>query len=260
MAFNQSAAYQLGVCQLVLLVSLGIQVFTRPFMGREAFQEQLAAHLQLAAVSPLHARLEARLRHIEARGRRRTLRNAMTASGRLDVSAALSHLRSWLFDHNTVESTLLFAAAMVLRRLPGCTHGAMLVEFAVALPVLLTLYTGAYTLSDMIACQRKVTAATHQLTDLVARANTLAPDDVSGVLAASAQVLAPYAGARAAITVSEVQLTADGTARTWTWPGTVTWLTGTPTLSSTNGQRDLFVFWTLDGGTTWLAMTVAQGF
>ena len=57
-----------------------------------------------------------------------------------------------------------------------------------------------------------------------------------------------------------LQLTADGTARAWTWPGTVTWLTGTPTLSSTNGQRDLFVFWTLDGGTTWLAMTVAQGF
>ena len=106
----------------------------------------------------------------------------------------------------------LFAAAMVLRRLPGCTHGAMLVEFAVALPVLLTLYTGAYTLSDMIACQRKVTAATHQLTDLVARANTLAPDDVSGVLAASAQVLAPYAGARATITVSEVQLAPNGTA------------------------------------------------
>ena len=106
----------------------------------------------------------------------------------------------------------LFTAALLLRRLPGCQRGAMLVEFAVALPALLVLYSGAYTLSDMVACQRKVTAATHQLTDLVARANTLAPDDVSGVLAASAQVLAPYAGARATITVSEVQLAPNGTA------------------------------------------------
>ena len=105
-----------------------------------------------------------------------------------------------------------FATALLLRRLSGCQRGAMLVEFAVALPALLVLYTGAYTLSDMIACQRKVTAATHQLTDLVARANTLAPDDVAGILAASAQVLAPYAGARATITVSEVQLAPGGKA------------------------------------------------
>ncbi len=100
----------------------------------------------------------------------------------------------------------------------------MMVEFAVALPVLLTLYSGAYTLSDMVACQHKVTQATRQLTDLVARSTALAPVDVSGVLAASAQVLAPYAGAKAAITVSEVQLGTDGTAH-------VVWsqsLNGTP--------------------------------
>ena len=57
-----------------------------------------------------------------------------------------------------------------------------------------------------------------------------------------------------------ILLTADGTLRTWTWPASVTWLNGLPTLSSTNGQRDLITFVTYDGGTTWLGMAVAQGF
>lgn len=55
-------------------------------------------------------------------------------------------------------------------------------------------------------------------------------------------------------------LTADGTPRTWTWPGSVTWVFGEPVLSSTNSKRDLFSFVSFDGGTTWLAFTIAQGF
>lgn len=58
-----------------------------------------------------------------------------------------------------------------------------------------------------------------------------------------------------------LQLTADGTLRTWTWPASVVWLTGAaPTLSSTNGKRDLLTFYTLDGGTTWLGQVVAQNY
>ena len=87
-----------------------------------------------------------------------------------------------------------------------------MVEFAVALPVLLTLYSGCYVLSDIIACQRKVTQATEQLTDIVARSSTVGQGDVAGILATSAQVLAPYAGAKAAITVSEVQVSSGGKA------------------------------------------------
>ena len=104
-------------------------------------------------------------------------------------------------------ATLSFrTAAARMRQVSKCQSGAMMVEFAVALPAILALYTGAFTLGDMIACQRKVTVATQQLTDLVARSNVLAPEDVSGILAASAQLLAPYSGAKAAITISEVQI------------------------------------------------------
>lgn len=58
-----------------------------------------------------------------------------------------------------------------------------------------------------------------------------------------------------------LQFTADGTARTVTWPAAVKWANGTaPTLSSTNGKIDLFTLTTHDGGTTWFASTVGQNY
>lgn len=56
-----------------------------------------------------------------------------------------------------------------------------------------------------------------------------------------------------------LQLTADGTARSVTWGASVKWPGGTaPTLTSTNGKVDTFVFMTDDGGTNWFAFTAGQ--
>jgi hypothetical protein len=56
-------------------------------------------------------------------------------------------------------------------------------------------------------------------------------------------------------------LTADGTARTVTWGAAVLWSAGTsPTLTSTNGKKDVFSLVTTDGGTTWLAFAGGQNF
>jgi len=53
--------------------------------------------------------------------------------------------------------------------------------------------------------------------------------------------------------------TADGTARTISWPASVKWSGGTaPTLTSTNAKVDIFVLTTWDGGTTWYAMIGGQ--
>ena len=58
-----------------------------------------------------------------------------------------------------------------------------------------------------------------------------------------------------------LELTADGTARTITWPSSIKWAGGTaPTLTSTNGKKDVFTFLTRDGGTTWLAFVSGQNF
>lgn len=78
-------------------------------------------------------------------------------------------------------------------------RGVAMVEFAFSLPVILLLYVGGCCLSDMIACNRKVTMATRSLVDLISR--TMSPAAIynapqsanaTSYLSASAVVLSPY--------------------------------------------------------------------
>jgi hypothetical protein len=53
--------------------------------------------------------------------------------------------------------------------------------------------------------------------------------------------------------------TADGTPRSVAWPLSIKWPSGTaPTLTSTNGKRDVFSFVTTDGGTNWYGFVGGQ--
>lgn len=90
-------------------------------------------------------------------------------------------------------------ASLMLRRFTQNTRGAVIVEFAFALPVLVLMYTGGVFLSDMVGCSRKVTVATRSLVDLVSR--TMSPTiifndpgsaNAKSHLSASAVVLSPY--------------------------------------------------------------------
>ena len=55
--------------------------------------------------------------------------------------------------------------------------------------------------------------------------------------------------------------TADGTARTVTWPASVKWPNATtPTLTSTAGQVDIYTFLSVDNGTTWYGMQAGKNF
>lgn len=56
-----------------------------------------------------------------------------------------------------------------------------------------------------------------------------------------------------------LSVTADGTPRTITWPGSVKWPNSiAPTLTSTNGKVDTFVLYTYDAGVTWYAFVAGQ--
>jgi len=51
----------------------------------------------------------------------------------------------------------------------------------------------------------------------------------------------------------------DSSARTITWPSSVDWAAATaPTLTATNNGVDIFVFFTIDGGTTYYGFTAGQ--
>ena len=87
----------------------------------------------------------------------------------------------------------------MLRRLARDARGAAMVEFAMALPVLLTMFVGGYVASDMIHCNRKVAVATRALTDMVSRNmspsmiyNSPSSNSATSYLSASAVVLSPF--------------------------------------------------------------------
>lgn len=97
----------------------------------------------------------------------------------------------------------------MLRNLPKDIRAAVLVEFAICLPVLITMYLGSFVVTDMVNCSRKVTIATRALADLAS--HNLSPTAVqqmptsasaSSYLSASALVISPYNMANATETVS----------------------------------------------------------
>jgi len=67
----------------------------------------------------------------------------------------------------------------------------------------------------------------------------------------------PAASGRASAFILKV--IQDSSARTITWPTSVDWAAATaPTLTSTNNGVDVFVFFTIDGGTTYYGFTAGQ--
>lgn len=95
----------------------------------------------------------------------------------------------------------------VLRRLARDSDGTALIEFAFAMPFLLTLYLGAYVFADASSCDRKVTITARAIADLTSRSVSVTESDVTSILNAGAQVLTPYDVANAAMVLSEVQMT-----------------------------------------------------
>jgi Flp pilus assembly protein TadG len=95
-------------------------------------------------------------------------------------------------------------------------HGMVAVEFALLLPIFLALFIVGMGLSDGIACARKVTTTAKSLADLTARYSSVTSGDVTTILNASAQILAPYDASKATERVSEVQVTGT-TSATVVW-------------------------------------------
>ncbi len=114
--------------------------------------------------------------------------------------------------------------------LAGDARGTSLIEFALVMPILLTLFVAAYQLSDMIFVYRKVTVTTRTIADLTAQAQIVAPADLDTILAASQQVIAPFDAARGTYLVSQISVDAGGIA-------TVAWSRGRNVTPLVKGSR-----------------------
>jgi Flp pilus assembly protein TadG len=89
-------------------------------------------------------------------------------------------------------------------------------EFALILPIMITLYLGGVELGDSLTIHRKVTHVTSALADLVTQAKVISDTDMKNILDASAAIVAPYNTSLLKIKVTGVKIDAQG-------KGTVAW-------------------------------------
>jgi Flp pilus assembly protein TadG len=99
-----------------------------------------------------------------------------------------------------------------LRRLAGDQRGVSAVEFALLLPLMLSMYLGSVELSQGISAQRKVTVTSRTICDLVSQVASINNSDMTNALNAASSVMAPFPVGNLKVTVSSVKIDASGNA------------------------------------------------
>ncbi len=107
-----------------------------------------------------------------------------------------------------------------LRRLIADERGMSAVEFALLLPLMLTLYLGAVEVSQGIAADRKVTLTARTIGDLVSQVSSIGNSDMTNALNASSAVMAPFPVGNLKVTVTSVKIDSTGKA-TVDWSDTL---------------------------------------
>ncbi|HEX5779772.1 MAG TPA: TadE/TadG family type IV pilus assembly protein [Xanthobacteraceae bacterium] len=99
-----------------------------------------------------------------------------------------------------------------LRRLMRERHGVSAVEFALILPIMITLFIGGSEITQGITIKRKVTIATRTIADLVSQDVSVTDADLTAVFAATTTVLAPYPPGTLKMVISSVYIDANNNA------------------------------------------------
>jgi Flp pilus assembly protein TadG len=102
--------------------------------------------------------------------------------------------------------------ARTIARFAGERRGVSAVEFAMLLPLMMTLYLGSVEASQGIATQRKVTLVAHALADLASQYTDITNADMANILAAGSAIIVPYSATSLQEVVSEVSINAQGQA------------------------------------------------
>jgi Flp pilus assembly protein TadG len=111
--------------------------------------------------------------------------------------------------------SLAATAAALRHRLRRCARderGVSAVEFALLLPLMVTLYLGGVEVSQGLTIDRKVTLVARTVADLAAQATTISSSDMTNILNASTAVMLPYSTTQVKVTVSQVSIDSNGKA------------------------------------------------
>jgi len=97
-------------------------------------------------------------------------------------------------------------------RLARDVRAVSAVEFALILPIMITLFLGGTELSQAIAVKRKAVLVNRTIADLVSQDSTITTAEITSIFNASAAVVAPYSAAKLKIVVSGVKVDVNGVA------------------------------------------------
>ncbi len=108
----------------------------------------------------------------------------------------------------------------VLRRFARDARGVSAVEFALVLPLMITLYLGGAEICQAISASRKVTLVSRTVGDLVSQVSSINTANMTDILKASSAIVSPFSSSDLKVTVSSVIIDANGKA-TVDWSDTL---------------------------------------
>jgi Flp pilus assembly protein TadG len=101
---------------------------------------------------------------------------------------------------------------IALRRFLRERRGVSAVEFALILPIMITLFVGGQEVTQGITIKRKVTIATRTIADLVSQSTTISDTDLTAIFDATSTVLSPFAAGNLKMVISNIYIDEDGVA------------------------------------------------
>lgn len=139
-----------------------------------------------------------------------------------------------------------FRLPRVLARFARDKRGVSAVEFAMLLPLMVTLYLGTVEVSQGVGIDRKVTLTTRTVADLASQVSSINNADMTNLLNASSSVIAPYDASKLKVTVSAVSIDANNVAKiAWsdTLNGTKRAVGSTVTLPAALNVANTMLIW-----------------
>jgi Flp pilus assembly protein TadG len=103
--------------------------------------------------------------------------------------------------------------APIVQRFRKDRRGVAATEFAILLPVMLTLYFGVVEIAQALMVNRKLTGLTRTLADLAAQSSSLSNDDVSNIFNAAQTVMMPYTDVAPGMQIASVVIDSNRVAR-----------------------------------------------
>jgi len=117
----------------------------------------------------------------------------------------------------TISWKLSKTVGRFIHRFARDQQGIAATEFALVLPIMLTLFGGAVELSNFLTVERKVLSVVQTTADLIGQETDISASDISDIYSATLQILDPYPTTGLSIGVSSVVFDEDTAAASEDW-------------------------------------------